>query len=193
MTAGARDARLGALAHGTPSSRVTPAARKLASWLGRGSADSSGRRNTGSCAAGRTAGWAGRQRRRGLQQPGAGGGVLRAFDATAAAQLGVRSDEQCVDDLVGDITPYDERQRRRQAPAVTGGRRGPSTTGAAAGRAVARGGVPFWRATEDSPARSAALEGASGAAHPSGDRDTGTHGAQRQDSLLCLSLHFLTG
>ncbi len=191
MTAGARDARLGALAHGTPSSRVTPAARKLASWLGRGSADSSGRRNTGSCAAGRTAGWAGRQRRRGLQQPGAGGGVLRAFDATAAAQLGVRSDEQCVDDLVGDITPYDERQRRRQAPAVTGGRRGPSTTGAAAGRAVARGGVlASDRGQSSSVGR---LEGASGAAHPSGDRDTGTHGAQRQDSLLCLSLHFLTG
>jgi len=53
--------------------------------------------------------WAGRQRQRGLQQPGAGGGVHRAVDATATAtataQLGVRSGHDGLDGLTGDVTP----------------------------------------------------------------------------------------
>jgi len=45
-------------------------------------------------------GWAGRHRQRRLQQLRASRGVHRPVYTTAAAQLGVRRNDHCVDDLV---------------------------------------------------------------------------------------------
>ncbi len=60
--------------------------------------------------------WAGRQRQRGLQQPRAGGGVHRAVDATATAQICVRSGHDGLDVLTGDVTPHHGDLHARTLP-----------------------------------------------------------------------------
>ncbi len=51
-----------------------------------------------------------------LQQPGAGGGVHRAVDASATAQLGVRGGHDGLDVLTGDVTPHHRDLHARMLP-----------------------------------------------------------------------------